>query len=70
LLAVEGLVVSFTSSTAVQQWLPGGALSTVAQGGTGPHTGLQFWATTGCAVVYATTIIAGGAVRIAHRDIT
>ena len=70
LLAVEGLVVSFTSTPAIQRWLPGGALSTLAEGGSGPHAGLQFWATAGCAVAYAATLIAAGALRIAHRDVT
>ena len=70
LLAVEGLVVSFTSTPAVQRWLPGGALSAVAEGGSGPDAGLQFWASSGCAVAYAATLIAAGALRFVHRDVT
>jgi ABC-2 type transport system permease protein len=70
LLAVEGLVVSVTSTPAIQRWLPGGALSMLAEGGSGPHVGLQFWATAGCAVAYAAIAIAAGALRIAQRDVT
>jgi ABC-2 type transport system permease protein len=70
LLAVEGVVVSITSTPTIQRWLPGGALSAVAQGGSGPDAGLPFWATAGCAVVYAGTLIAVGALRIVHRDVT
>ena len=70
LLAVEGLVVSFTSTPTIQRWLPGGALSTVAQAASGPDAGLQFWATAGCAIAYAAALIAAGAFRIVHRDVT
>jgi ABC-2 type transport system permease protein len=69
LLAVEGLVVNITSST-VRQWLPGGALSVVADGGIGPDAGLQFWAAAGCAVAYAGTLVATGALRLVERDVT
>ena len=69
LLAAEGLVVSLTSS-GINRWLPGGALSAVAQGGSGPDASLQFWATSGCAVAYIATLIAAGALRFVHRDVT
>ena len=69
LLAAEGLVVSFTSS-GINRWLPGGALSAVAQGGNAPNAGFQFWAATGCAVAYTGTLVAAGAHRIVHRDVT
>jgi len=68
-LAVEGLVVSLTSS-GINRWLPGGALSAVAHGGSAPNTGLQFWAAVGCGVVYAGTLVAAGGLRIVHRDVT
>ena len=64
------LLVSLTSTPTIQRWLPGGALSTLAEGGNGPHAGFQFWATAGCAVAYAAALIAAGAHRIAHRDVT
>ena len=71
LLAVEGLVVSVTSTPTVQRWLPGGALSIVAGGGRGPHAGLQLWAAAGCArSPYAGALIAAGTLRIADRDVT
>jgi len=69
LLAAEGLVVSLTSS-GINRWLPGGALSTVAQGGSGPATAIQFWAAVGCALAYTATLVAAGAVRLVHRDVT
>jgi ABC-2 type transport system permease protein len=69
LLAVEGLVVSLKSS-GINRWLPGGALSAVAHGGSAPNTGLQFWAAVGCGVVYAGTLVAAGGLRIVHRDVT
>jgi ABC-2 type transport system permease protein len=69
LLAAEGLVVSLTSS-GITRWLPGGALSAVAQGGSAPNAGFQFWAATGCALAYTGTLVAAGAHRTVHRDVT
>ena len=69
LLAAEGLVVSLTSS-GINRWLPGGAMSAVAQGGTHPNTAVQLWAAVGCAVAYTGTLVAAGAHRIVHRDVT
>ena len=67
LLAAEGLVVSLTSS-GINRWLPGGALSAVAQGGT--NTAVQLWAAVGCAVAYTGTLVAAGAHRLVQRDLT
>ena len=70
LLAVEGLVVSLTSTPTLHQRLPGGALSVVAHGDIGATAGLPFWAATGCAVAYAGALVAAGALRLVHRDVT
>jgi ABC-2 type transport system permease protein len=70
LLAVEGLVVSFTSTPTLYERLPGGALAAVSQGGLGPDAGLQFWAAAGCSVAYAGALVAAGARRLVHRDIS
>ena len=55
---------------ASNRWLPGGALSAVAQGDTHPNTAVQLWAAAGCAVAYTGTLVAAGAHRIVHRDVT
>jgi ABC-2 type transport system permease protein len=69
LLAVEGLVVSMTSSSTLHELLPGGALGVIARGtGEGAHTPL--WAAAGCAVAYAGAFVAAGAVRFTDRDVT
>jgi ABC-2 type transport system permease protein len=70
LLAVEGLVVSFTSTPTLHDRLPGGALSSVSTGGLGPDAGLQFWAAAGCAVAYVGAVVAAGAFRLIHRDVS
>jgi hypothetical protein len=69
LLAVEGLVVSFTSTATLHERLPGGALSSVSTGGLGPDAGLDFWAAAGCAAAYAGALVAAGAFRLVHRDV-
>jgi ABC-2 type transport system permease protein len=69
LLAVEGLVVSITSTPTLHDWLPGGALGIVSRGtGQGGHTPL--WAAAGCAVAYAGALVAAGTWRFSNRDIT
>jgi hypothetical protein len=69
LLAVEGLVVSITSTPTLHELLPGGALGVIARGtGDGAHTPL--WAAAGCAVAYAGAFLAAGAVRFTDRDVT
>ena len=68
LLAVEGLVVSITSTPTLQQWLPGGALGVIARG-TGQGA-LPLWAAAGCAVAYAGALVAAGTRRLIDRDVT
>jgi ABC-2 type transport system permease protein len=69
LLAVEGLVVSITSTPVLHEWLPGGALGVIARGtGEGAHTPL--WAAAGCAVAYAGALVAAGTWRLTERDVT
>jgi ABC-2 type transport system permease protein len=70
LLAAEGLVVSLTSTPTVHRWLPGGALSTVAQGGSSATTAIQFSVAVGCALAYTASLVAAGALRLVHRDVT
>jgi hypothetical protein len=72
LLAVEGLVVSLTSTSTptLHEWLPGGALSVVARGGTGPTTGVPLWVAAGCAVAYAGALVVAGSLRLITRDVT
>jgi hypothetical protein len=70
LLALEGLVVSLTSTPTLHEWLPGGALSVVAGGGVGRHTGLPLWVAAGCAVAYAGALVAAGTLRLINRDVT
>jgi ABC-2 type transport system permease protein len=70
LLAVEGLVVSLTSTPTLHEWLPGGALSVVARGGAGPHAGVPLWVAAGCAVAYAGVLAAAGTLRFINRDVT
>jgi hypothetical protein len=67
LLAVEGLIVSITSTPTLHHWLPGGALGVIAHG-TGAHTPL--WAAAGSAVAYAGALIAAGTQRLTSRDVT
>jgi hypothetical protein len=69
LLAVEGLVVSITSTPTLHDWLPGGALGVIARGaGEGAHTPL--WAAAGCAVAYTGALVAAGTRRLIDRDVT
>jgi ABC-2 type transport system permease protein len=70
LLAVEGLVVSLTSTPTLHEWLPGGALSVVAGGGAGPDAGAALWVSAACAVAYAGTLVAAGSLRLLGRDVT
>jgi ABC-2 type transport system permease protein len=67
LLAVEGLVVTLTSTPTLHDWLPGGALGLVARGAGG---GAEMWAAAGCAIAYAGALIAAAAFRFVHRDVT
>jgi len=69
LLAVEGLVVSLTSTPTLHEWLPGGALSVLARGGTGPTTGVPLWVAAGCAVAYAGALLVAGSLRLITRDV-
>ena len=65
LLAVEGLVVSITSTPTLHEWLPGGALGVIAQGaGEGAP---PLWAAAGCAVAYAGALVAAGT-QAPHRS--
>jgi ABC-2 type transport system permease protein len=69
LLAVEGLVVTITSTPTLHEFLPGGALGVIARGtGEGAHTPL--WAAAGCAVAYAGAFVAAGTLRFTDRDVT
>ena len=69
LLAVEGLVVTITSTPTLHEFLPGGALGVIARGtGEGAHTPL--WAAAGCAVAYAGALVAAGTLRFTDRDVT
>ena len=70
LLALEGIVVSLTSTPTLHEWLPGGALSAVAGGGVGRHTGLPLWVAAGCAVAYAGALVVAGSLRLITRDVT
>jgi ABC-2 type transport system permease protein len=70
LLALEGLVVNLTSTPSLHEWLPGGALSVVAGGGLGRHTGLPLWIAAGCSVAYAGALVAAGSHRFINRDVT
>jgi hypothetical protein len=70
LLAVEGVVVSFTSAPTLSERLPGGALSAVSGGGLGHDAGLQFWAAAGCALAYVGALVAAGTYRFVRSDVT
>jgi ABC-2 type transport system permease protein len=69
LLAVEGLVVSITSTPTLHEWLPGGALGVLARG-TAEAAHNPLWATAGCAVAYTGALVAAGTHRLIDRDVT
>lgn len=66
LLAVEGVVINILTAPGLRDWLPGGALATVAHGSGGPH----LWAAAGCALIYTVGLVTTGTLRLARRDVT
>jgi hypothetical protein len=70
LLAVEGLVVAFTATPALHQWLPGGAVGIIGRGGTDQDAGLPLWAAAGCVVAYTGGLVVAGTRRLVDRDVT
>lgn len=68
LLAVEGVLVDITSTPALHNWLPGGALGAISSGGSSA-AGVSLLAA-GCAIAYTGAFVAAGARRFVTRDVT